>query len=130
MVQIRTIRSEEDYDAALARITELMDTLSGPEGQVADVDHPNRVELDVLTDLVELYEERHHSIGFPDPVSAIKFRMDQANLTPRRPVALYWKPSQGIGTAFWKAGHHHVHGPRTSPTPGNTRRCPVTGTGS
>ena len=83
MAQIRAIRSEEDYDAALARITELMDALSGPEGQVEDADDPNRVELDVLTDLVELYEERHHPIGFPDPISAITFRMDQANLTPR-----------------------------------------------
>ena len=83
MVQIRAIRSEEDYDAALARITELMDELSGPEGQVDDVGDPFRVELEVLTDLVELYEERHHPIGFPDPLSAIQFRMDQSNLTPR-----------------------------------------------
>ena len=83
MARVRAIRSEEDYDAALVRITELMDRLSGAEGQVDDGDDPNRVELDVLTDLVELYEERHHPIGFPDPVSAIIFRMDQANLTPR-----------------------------------------------
>ena len=83
MARVRAIRSEEDYDAALARITELMDRLSGAEGQVDDEDDPNRVELDVLADLVELYEERHHPIGFPDPVSAIIFRMDQANLTPR-----------------------------------------------
>ena len=83
MARVRAIRSEEDYDAALARITELMDRLSVAEGQVDDGDDPNRVELDVLADLVELYEERHHPIGFPDPVSAIMFRMDQANLTPR-----------------------------------------------
>ena len=83
MAQLRAIRSEEDYDGALARITELMDALSGPEGPVEDVEDPFRVELDVLTDLVELYEERHHPIGYPDPISAIKFRMDQANLTPR-----------------------------------------------
>ena len=83
MVEVRAIRSEEDYDAALARITELMNALSGPEGQVDDVDDPNRVELEVLTDLVDLYEERNYPIGFPDPISAIMFRMDQANLTPR-----------------------------------------------
>ena len=88
MTQIRAIRSEEDYDAALARITELMDALSGPEGQVEDSDNPFRIDLDVLTDLVELYEERHHPIGFPDPVSAVKFRMDQANLSPRDLVPL------------------------------------------
>ena len=83
MAQVRAIRSVEDYDAALARITELMDALSGPEGQMEEINDPNRVALDVLTDLVELYEERHHPIGFPDPISAIMFRMDQANLTPR-----------------------------------------------
>ena len=83
MARVRAIRSEEDYDAALARITELMDRLSVAEGQVDDGDDPIRVELDVLADLVELYEDRHHPIGFPDPVSAIMFRMDQANLTPR-----------------------------------------------
>ena len=83
MAQVRAIRSEEDYDTALARITELMDALAGPEGPVEDVDDPFRVELDVLTDLVELYEERQHPIGYPDPISAIKFRMDQANLAPR-----------------------------------------------
>ena len=83
MAQVRAIRSEEDYDAVLARITELMDSLAGSEGQLDSVDDPNRVELDVLTDLLELYEERYHPIGFPDPVSAIKFRMDQADLTPR-----------------------------------------------
>ena len=83
MAQVRAIRSEEAYDAALARITELMDALSGAEGQVDGVDDPNRIELDVLTDLVEFYEERHHPIGYPDPVSAIMFRMDQANLTDR-----------------------------------------------
>ena len=88
MTQIRAIRSEEDYDAALARITELMDALSGPDGQVENIDDPYRVELDVITDLVQLYEEHRHPIGFPDPIAAVKFRMDQANLSPRDLVPL------------------------------------------
>ena len=83
MATIRAIRSEEDYEAALTRIDELMDSLSGPDGQIDDVNHPARVDLDLLADLVELYEERQHPIGFPDPISAIKFRMDQADLSPR-----------------------------------------------
>ena len=53
MAEVRAIRSEEDYDAALTRITELMNAQSGPEGQIDDVDDPNRVELDVLADLVD-----------------------------------------------------------------------------
>lgn len=72
--KIRAIRSEADYNAALARIDALMDAkANSPEGD----------ELDVLTDLVELYEERHVPMGYPTPVGAILFRMEQANLTPR-----------------------------------------------
>ena len=67
MPGIKPIRTEGDYEAALARIDELMDALSGPHGQVKDADDPDRVELDVLTDLVEFYEDRHHPIRFPAP---------------------------------------------------------------
>ena len=83
MVQVRAIRSEEDYENALARIDELMDSLSGKAGEEDDKENPGRVELDVLADLVELYEERNHPMALPDPIAAIKFRMDQANLTGR-----------------------------------------------
>lgn len=83
MANIRPIRTDEDYDAALDRIQELLDQLSGEDGQVEDTDHPARVELDVLSDLVEHYEDRTVEIGYPDPVAAIQFRMDQEGLTPR-----------------------------------------------
>ncbi len=88
MAQIRAIRTESDYDSALVRIAELWDNLSYSGGQSGDLDDPNRTELEVLADLVELYEERHHSIGLPDPISAIEFRMEQANLTQRDLVPL------------------------------------------
>ena len=42
MAEVKAIRSEEDYDAALIRINELMNSLSGPEGQVDEVEDPNR----------------------------------------------------------------------------------------
>jgi len=55
----------------MARIDDLMDAESGtPEGE----------ELDVLTDLVELYEAKHVPLGFPSPLEAIRFRMEQAGL--------------------------------------------------
>ena len=74
MVRISPIRTEEDYQAALARLSDIFQAESGtPEGD----------ERDILSDLVELYEERNYPIGLPDPVSAIKFRMEQANLTQR-----------------------------------------------
>ena len=74
MAGIEPIRTEADYKTALARIDDLMDAEPGsPEGR----------ELDVLVDLVDLYESRHEPTGWPDPVAAIEFRMEQAGLRPR-----------------------------------------------
>ena len=71
---IKPIRTEEDHRRALARIDEIFDAEEGTlEGD----------ELDVLVDLVMYYESKTVDIGFPDPISAIKFRMDQAGLTQR-----------------------------------------------
>ena len=65
---IKPIQTEEDYEAARARI----DVLMG-----AEPDSPEFDELDVLADLVELYESKHEPMGYPSPVAAIKFRMEQ-----------------------------------------------------
>ena len=74
MVNVRPIRTEADYEAALARVAALMDACEGtPEGE----------ELDVLVDLVEVYEDKHYPMGYPGPVSAIEFCMDQQDLAPR-----------------------------------------------
>ena len=71
---IKPIRTEEDHRRALARIDEIFDAEEGtPEGD----------ELEVLVDLVMYYESKTVDIGFPDPISAIRFRMDQAGLTQR-----------------------------------------------
>ncbi len=73
MANIKPIRSEEDYKAVLARIDELMDAAPGSsEGD----------ELDVLVDLVELYESKHEPMGYPTPLAAIEFRMEQGSLSP------------------------------------------------
>ena len=71
---IKPIRTEKDYEAALARIGELMD--SDPGGDEGD-------ELNVLVDLVELYESKNEQIGYPSPVAAIEFRMEQSGLSQR-----------------------------------------------
>ncbi len=74
MSNIRAIRTEADYRAALVRIDALMDAEPGTrEGE----------ELDVLVDLVELYEGRHVPMGYPSPLAAIRFRMEQGGLSPR-----------------------------------------------
>ncbi|MXY83662.1 MAG: transcriptional regulator [Gemmatimonadetes bacterium] len=74
MANVKPIRTEKDYEIALARVDELMDAAPGsPEGD----------ELDVLVDLVELYESKHEPMGYPSPLAAIEFRMDQGGLSPR-----------------------------------------------
>lgn len=70
---IEPIKTESDLDEALAEIERLW----GAEAGTEDGDR-----LDLLTDLVEAYERRHHPIPPPDPVDAIKFAMDQRGLRP------------------------------------------------
>ena len=67
----RLIKNEEDYDKALSRIEQIMDAESG----TAEMD-----ELELLTALVEMYEDRHFPISRPDPIDAIKFRMEQLGM--------------------------------------------------
>jgi len=73
-MDIQPIRTEVDYKAALRQISTLM---------AADPDPgtPEGDRLDILTTLVQAYEARHFPIGAPDPVEAIKFRMEQGGLT-------------------------------------------------
>ena len=73
-ITVRPIRTEEDYDAALAEVDALMDASPGtPEGE----------RLDVLVTLIEAYEARHWAIEAPDPIEAIRIRMEQKNLRQR-----------------------------------------------
>lgn len=73
-VTVRSIQNEDDYDAALADVDALMDAEPGtPEG----------ARLDVLVSLIEAYEARHWPIDMPDPIEAIRVRMEQKNLRPR-----------------------------------------------
>jgi HTH-type transcriptional regulator/antitoxin HigA len=71
-MDIRPIKTEADYERALARIEELMD---------AERDSDAGDELDVLTTLVEAYEAQHFPIEPADPVEAILFRMEQQGLS-------------------------------------------------
>lgn len=71
-MDIHPIKNERDYDKALAEIERLW----GADEGTKDGD-----KLDVLLVLVEDYENKHHQILPPDPIEAIKFRMEQMNLT-------------------------------------------------
>ena len=69
---IAPIKTARDYERTLGRIEQLMD--AKPRTKAGD-------ELDVLTTLVEAYEAKHYAIYPPDPIEAIKFRMDQLGMT-------------------------------------------------
>lgn len=73
-MQIRPIHTEADCRAALKEISAFMD--SDPEPGTPEGDR-----LDVLATLVQAYEARHIPIADPDPVEAIKFRMEQSGLS-------------------------------------------------
>ena len=70
-MEIKPIRTNEDYEAALARIEEIFD---------AEPDTPAGDELEILASLVEVYEKRNYPIGLPDPIEAIKIRMEDLGL--------------------------------------------------
>lgn len=72
MVQVKPIKNQKDYKLALKKIEQLMDAKPGS---------PEMDELEILSILVEKYEEEHFPIVNPDPVEAIKFRMEQLGLT-------------------------------------------------
>ena len=71
-MEIRPIRDEKDYEAAVAEVERLM-------GQ--ELDEAGEDRLEVLATLVEVYEQERDPIGPPDPVEAIRFRMEQAGKT-------------------------------------------------
>ena len=73
-MNIKPIRTKADHRAALKEIEALMAARAGtPEGE----------RLDVLVTLVEAWERKHVPMELPDPVEAIKFRMEQSGLTPK-----------------------------------------------
>jgi HTH-type transcriptional regulator/antitoxin HigA len=71
-MDIRPIKTEQDYNNSIRRIEELW----GAKKDTAEGD-----ELDLLITLVESYEIKHYPIAPPDPVDAIKFRMEQMDMT-------------------------------------------------
>ena len=67
-MNIKPIRTETDYERALRRVEKLW----GPAEGSTESD-----ELDILTTLIEVYEREHYSIDLPDPIEAIRFRLEQ-----------------------------------------------------
>jgi HTH-type transcriptional regulator / antitoxin HigA len=70
-MKIKPLKTKKDFNLALARLNKIFDAKPGsPEGD----------ELEILGILIEKYESVHYPIDFPDPIEAIKFRMEQLGL--------------------------------------------------
>ena len=73
-MNIHPIRTAQDYKATLKEISALMDL-------DPDLGTPDGDRLDVLATLVQACETKHHRVAPPDPIEAIKFRMEQGGLS-------------------------------------------------
>lgn len=74
MIEVKVIKNESEYEAALKELEFLMD---------AEPQSPEEKALELLSVLVEKYEEEHFPIPLPDPIEAIRFRMEQQGLTQK-----------------------------------------------
>lgn len=105
---LKPIRSEADYERALAELERLWGAKSGtPEGD----------RLDVLATLIDAYEAQRHPMDPPDPVEAIRFRMEQQGLTrkdlepmigPRNRVADVLNRKRGLSIEMIRQLHERL----------------------
>ncbi len=70
-MNIKPIRNEKDYQKALNRLEEIFEAKKGTE---------QGDELEILSILIDRYENEYFPIGMPDPIEAIKFRMEQMGM--------------------------------------------------
>ncbi|MBT8421450.1 MAG: helix-turn-helix domain-containing protein [Gammaproteobacteria bacterium] len=87
MNPINIIRNDREHEQALARLTDLMDRDPAPET-------PEANELELLALVIEHYEQQHYPIDPPDPIEAIKFRMDQMGLSRKDLAGYIGSPSK------------------------------------
>jgi HTH-type transcriptional regulator/antitoxin HigA len=73
-MKITPIRNNKDYQNALKRLEEIFDAKKGTE---------QGDELEILSILIEKYENEKFPIDLPDPIEAIKFRMEQMGMKPK-----------------------------------------------
>lgn len=78
-MEIKPIRTDEDYENALHEIDALFDS---------DPDSPEGDKLDILVTLVEAYETKHYPVSLPDPIEAIEYHMERLGLT-RKDIEQY-----------------------------------------
>jgi HTH-type transcriptional regulator / antitoxin HigA len=78
-MDVKPIKNERDYEQALRRVETLWDS---PEGS------PESDELGILVTLIDAYEREHYPIDWPDPIEAIKFRLEQQGQDTRALIGI------------------------------------------
>jgi len=94
-MKLKPIRSERDYERALKQLGQLWGAKKG----TAEND-----QLDILATLIDAYEAEHHPIDPPDPIEAIKFRMEQQGLTRKDLEPLIGSRTRVAGVLNGKRG--------------------------
>ena len=105
--EVRPIRTKRDYEAALKEVERLWGAKTGTR----DGDR-----LDVLATLIDAYEAEHYPMDPPDPIEAIKFRMEQQGLTRRdleeiigtRSIAEVMNRKRGLSIAMIRRLHERL----------------------
>ena len=95
-MEIKPIKTEKDYDAALVEIERLFGATPGT--READL-------LEVWTTLVEAYEEKHYSLPEPDPIEAIVYHMESRGVTRRdlEPLICPWAFCRIHSANLWRS---------------------------
>lgn len=110
-MEINPIKTEKDYDLALSRVNDIFD--AKPNTNEAD-------ELDILVTLIEKYEEIHYPIPEPDPIEAIRFMMEQNNMSDtdlgvllksRSRVSEIFKRKRALSIGQIRLLHNNLHIP-------------------
>jgi HTH-type transcriptional regulator / antitoxin HigA len=84
-MKTKILKTEQEYNATCERIYELIHSTEN----AIEPDSPNGEELEILSLLVEKYEQDYHRLDVPDPIEAIKFRMEQMNLKQQDVAPLF-----------------------------------------
>jgi HTH-type transcriptional regulator / antitoxin HigA len=86
-MDIHPIRTPQDHQAALREVSRYFEHEPEPGS-------PDGDRFDILLTLIDAYEAKHHDIASPDPIEAIKFRMEQGGLTVQDLVPLIGRPNR------------------------------------
>ena len=119
MQAIAPIRTREDLDRALARIDEIFDAAPGTRRATNSMCSPISSSCTSPADV---------PFGYPDPVAAIEFRMEQARLNRRDLIPLIGSSARVGRGARWQARHHDGDGACAAPASRNPRRFSAAGT--